>query len=113
MTKIQQVYDTLNKTNHSKIQNHSVKLKETQINKLKEALQEYESTILANMLEPIFENKEPDPLTGGGFAEKTLNSFLVQEYAKEIVQNGKLDLTKGIRNQLLNKYQYKGQYDKK
>ncbi|WP_236870248.1 hypothetical protein [Candidatus Bandiella numerosa] len=51
-----------------------------------EALDEFNATLLSSMLEPIYENIEPDPLTGGGFAEETLNHFLINEYAKEITK---------------------------
>lgn len=103
-----QTHSLPHKSDTSKKPNHSIKSKGVQISKFKQALQKYESIVLSNMLEPIFENRDPDPLTGGGFAEKTLSSFLVQEYAKEIVKSNKLDIAKEIKKQLLNKYQHGG-----
>ena len=97
----------------SKKLNEQVALKNKQVSDFKQVLQQYEGLVLAKMLEQIFENQEPDPLTGGGFAEETLNSFLIQEYATKIAENGKLNLTKDIKNQLLNKYQYNNQYGEK
>ena len=93
--------------------NHSAQSRDKQIKSFEKVLQQYESTILSRLLEPIFESKEPDPLMGGGFEEKILNSFLIQEYATKIVQSNKLNITKDIRKQLLSIYQYNNQNDKK
>ena len=43
--------------------------------KFKESLDELNATFLTKLLEPIYEIIEPDSLTGGGFAENTLNLF--------------------------------------
>jgi len=76
--------------------------------KFNEALNEFNATLLSNMLEPIYENIEPDPLTGGGFAEETLNHFLVNEYAREITKDGNFKIDPNLNKQLLKKYQNYG-----
>jgi hypothetical protein len=73
-----------------------------------EALDEFNATLLSSMLEPIYENIEPDPLTGGGFAEETLNHFLINEYAKEITKDGNFKVDPNLNKQLLKKYQNHG-----
>jgi hypothetical protein len=76
--------------------------------KFNEALNEFNATLLSNMLEPIYENIEPDQLTGGGFAEETLNHFLVNEYAREITKDGNFKIDPNLNKQLLKKYQNHG-----
>ena len=76
--------------------------------KFNEALNELNATLLSNMLEPIYENIEPDSLTGGGFAEETLNHFLVNEYAREITKDGNFKIDPNLNKQLLKKYQNHG-----
>ncbi|MSO14119.1 hypothetical protein [Candidatus Aquarickettsia rohweri] len=72
--------------------------------KFKESLDELNATLLTKLLEPIYETIEPDPLTGGGFAEKTLNYFLINEYSKKITENGKYQVDPNLNNQLMKKY---------
>ena len=93
--------------------NYFAQSRDKQMKDFEQVLQQYESIILSRLLESIFENKEPDPLTGGGFEEKILNSFLIQEYAIKMVQSNKLNITKDIRKQLLGIYQYNNQYGKR
>lgn len=76
--------------------------------KFNEVLNEFNATLLSNMLEPIYENIEPDPLTGGGFAEETLNHFLINEYAREITKDGNFKIDPNLNKQLLKKYQNYG-----
>lgn len=72
--------------------------------KFKESLNELNSTLLTNLLEPIYETIEPDPLTGGGFAEKTLSYFLINEYSKKITENGQYQVDPNLNNQLMKSY---------
>ena len=72
--------------------------------KFKESLDELNATLLTNLLEPIYETIEPDPLTGGGFAEKTLNYFLINEYAKKVTNNGQYQVDPNLNNQLMKSY---------
>ena len=72
--------------------------------KFKESLDELNSTFLTKLLEPIYETIEPDSLTGGGFAEKTLNYFLINEYSKKITENGNYQVDPNLNNQLMKKY---------
>jgi|APCry1669188879_1035177.scaffolds.fasta_scaffold03497_2 hypothetical protein len=71
-------------------------------------LDEFNATLLSSMMEPIYENIEPDPLTGGGFAEETLNHFLINEYAREITKDGNFKVDPNLNKQLLKKYQNHG-----
>ena len=60
------------------------------------------------MLEPMHDNIKPDPLTGGGFAEETLNHFLINEYAREITKDGNYKIDPNLNEKLLKGYQNHG-----
>lgn len=51
---------------------------------------EFESVFLAEMMKPMFESVEVDPLFGGGNAENIFRGMLTEEYGKKIAS------TKGI-----------------
>ncbi len=51
---------------------------------------EFESVFLAEMMKPMFESVDVDPLFGGGNAENIFRGMLTEEYGKKIAS------TKGI-----------------
>ncbi|MFQ3306942.1 MAG: hypothetical protein ACI8ZF_000177 [Candidatus Midichloriaceae bacterium] len=72
--------------------------------KFNKALKEYEELIMGEFMNEIYQDQEPDAITGGGFEEKIWTSFLTQEYAKKIAEKGDLNLTSDIRKNLSKKY---------
>jgi len=69
--------------------------------KIAKAAQDFETMYLGQMLEPMFSGLKTDGPMGGGHAEDTWRSFLVQEYAKSITKAGGLGISKMVEGQLL------------
>ncbi|HEU0118526.1 MAG TPA: chemotaxis protein, partial [Alphaproteobacteria bacterium] len=44
--------------------------------------QDFESMFMSQMLQPMFDTIDVDPVFGGGHGEQVMRSFLVQEYGK-------------------------------
>ena len=69
--------------------------------KLDESAKQFESVFLAEMLAPMFNTVEVDPMFGGGQAEQIYRSLMVQQYANRIADNGGMGLASHIKAQLL------------
>lgn len=69
--------------------------------KMEKTAKEFESVFISQMLKPMFESVEVDPMFGGGHAEEVFRSMLVQEYGKNISTNGGL----GFKDALMTQFQ--------
>mgnify|MGYP002626094151 CR=1 FL=1 len=67
----------------------------------RKAAEDFESVFLTSMLESMFEGVKTDGPFGGGSSEKTYRSLLINEYAKQISQNGGLGIADQITRDLL------------
>ncbi|MDQ1153376.1 rod-binding protein [Brevundimonas sp. SORGH_AS_0993] len=76
--------------------------------KLKETADAFEASFLSQMLKPMFEGLSTDGLFGGGQAEGTWRSFLLDEIAKKTVASGGIGLSSRVMTEML-KMQEKGQ----
>ncbi len=65
------------------------------------AAQEFEAMFLAQMLKPMFEGVEPNPLFGGGEGEEIFNSLMIEEYGKAIAGSGGVGLADTIKAAML------------
>ena len=74
-----------------------------------DAAQQFEAMYIGEMLRPMFENEDVDPLFGGGQAEKIYRSMLVDEYGKAVAKAGGMGIAKNIEQELLNKQQVTGE----
>lgn len=63
--------------------------------------EEFEAMFLSQMLAPMFESLETDGLTGGGAAERAFRPMLVEEYAKEMAQQGGIGLADQVYTEIL------------
>ena len=83
------------------------KLKQTAKNADKNSLaakrvaREFESLMVSEMLKAMRATTGKDPLTAGGRGEEIYRSFLDQEYAQAIANQGTLGLAKIIEQQLV------------
>lgn len=68
--------------------------------KIKKTSQDFEAMFLGQMLEPMFAGLKTDAPFGGGNAEETWRSFLVQEYAKSVARAGGIGVARMIERQL-------------
>lgn len=68
---------------------------------IREAAEDFEAVFLAEMMRPIFDMQEKDPYFGGGNAEETYRSLLVDEYGKKISASGGIGLADSIERELI------------
>jgi len=69
--------------------------------KIGKTAKDFEAMFLGQMLEPMFAGIKSEGPTGGGHAEETWRSFLVQEFGNSIAKNGGVGIAKMIETQLL------------
>ncbi|OGN50374.1 MAG: rod-binding protein [Caulobacterales bacterium RIFOXYB1_FULL_67_16] len=69
--------------------------------KVKETAEAFEASFLSQMLKPMFEGLSTDGLFGGGQAEATWRSFLLDEMAKKTVSAGGIGLAGPVMNEML------------
>lgn len=66
-----------------------------------EASEEFEAIFLSQMLAPMFETVDEDPLFGGGPGESMYRSLLVQEYGEILAQTGGVGLADQLQQELI------------
>lgn len=69
--------------------------------KFDQVFQDYEAVYLSQMLSHMYEGVEPDPMFGGGQAEETMRSLLLNEYGKMMAQRGGIGLADAMKKQML------------
>lgn len=62
---------------------------------------DFEGMFMAQMLQPMFEGLQTDPVFGGGHGEEVMRSFMVQEYGKSLVRHGHLGLADEIKKSMI------------
>ena len=67
---------------------------------LRRAAEEFESIVLAQLLQPMFAAMDTSGLGGGGFGEEIFRPMLVDEYAKGVSRAGGVGLAQSIINEL-------------
>lgn len=95
--------NTLNSSDitSAKTQQAAVALKASKGNAAAEkASKEFESVYVSEFLKNIFP-KESDKLFGGKEGEDAFKSFLIDEYAKSVVNQGGFGIAKQVYNQLI------------
>ncbi|MFA7276532.1 MAG: rod-binding protein [Pseudobdellovibrionaceae bacterium] len=66
-----------------------------------QAAQDFEAVFIAEMLKPVFDSVEVDPLFGGGKGEEVFRGLLEQEYAKIIAKQGGIGLADDVMRDLI------------
>jgi flagellar protein FlgJ len=69
--------------------------------KLRKAASEFETQFVSQMLTPMFETVETDPMFGGGHGEEMFRSLLVNEYGKQMSNRGGLGIADSVYRELL------------
>ena len=62
---------------------------------------EFEAVFLAEMMKPMFESVDVDPLFGGGQAEDIFRGMQVQEYGKQIAETKGIGLADFVKRELI------------
>lgn len=63
---------------------------------LAQKAKEFEGIFMAQMLKPMWEGVETDPLFGGGTGEDVMRDMLVQEYGKAMSQSDSFGLSEAV-----------------
>ncbi len=67
----------------------------------KKTAQQFEGVLMSQMLNGMFEGIKTDGMFGGGEGEEMFRSLMVDEYGKQITQQGGMGLTNAVTRQLL------------
>ena len=63
--------------------------------------QAFEAQLLSQMFQPMFEGVSTDAPFGGGEAEKTIRSFLIDAFAKQTAKAGGIGLAHSVMSEML------------
>jgi len=85
----------------NKVVNLSDVKKAKNLARIDKASKDFEAVFLGEMIRPMFDTVEVDPIMGGGHAEETYRSMLVDEYAKNMVKNGGIGLAAQVKKEML------------
>lgn len=69
--------------------------------KIADAAKQFESTMISSLLQPMFKGLSTDGPFGGGEAEGTFRSFLVDAIAKKVEKSGGLHLSSAIQREMI------------
>ena len=65
------------------------------------AAKEFESLVIGQMLQPMFNGLDADGMFGGGEAEKMFRPMLVEEYAKAMSKNGGIGIADSVAREMM------------
>jgi Rod binding domain-containing protein len=65
------------------------------------AAQDFEAMFATQMLQPMFEGIQVDPVFGGGHGEEVMRSFMLQEYGKMIAKSGRLGIASQVKAEMI------------
>lgn len=69
--------------------------------RMRETAEAFEASFLAQMLKPMFEGLSTDGPFGGGEAEGTWRSFMIDEMARRTVRSGGIGLADTILSEMI------------
>lgn len=71
------------------------------LDKIREAAQEFEAVFLSQMLKPMFEGINSAPPFGGGQSEEMYRSLMVDEYGKSIAKAGGIGIADQVMREMI------------
>lgn len=69
--------------------------------KLEQASRDFESVFMAQMLKPMWEGVETDPVFGGGPGEDFMRDLLIQEYGKAMASADNYGLSNAVMKEMV------------
>lgn len=72
-----------------------------QMQEIRRVAQEFEAMVLAELLQPVFEQLDTDGLGGGGDGEQMFRPMLVQQYAQRMAETGGIGLADSVMRDLM------------
>lgn len=91
---------TMTNPNNTPVQPKS-NLSPAQQAKLDAAARDFEAVYVGEMIKPMFDTVKTDKLFGGGKAEDTFKSLLMQQYGKKIAENGGIGLAQAVKAEMI------------
>lgn len=71
------------------------------IKAIEKAAQDFEAMFLTEMLKPMFEGIEPDPMFGGGKGEEMFQGMMLEEYGKVMAARGGIGLADYVKAEMI------------
>lgn len=68
---------------------------------MEKAAKDFESVFMAQMLKPMWEGMETDPVFGGGPGEDVMRDLLVQEYGKSMTAADEFGLSQAVMEEMI------------
>lgn len=99
-----QLSTAMNARNTAGLENFKNRLtgnEDAQMDKIKDAAEEFESVFLAQMLSHMFSGIEVDPMFGGGKGEEMFKGMIVEEYGKHLSATGGIGITEQVQAKLI------------
>ncbi len=72
-----------------------------ELDRMKKTAQDFEAGFLSMMLKPMFEGLSTDGMFGGGDAEATWRSFMVDAMARKTAQSGGVGLADVVMSEMI------------
>ena len=69
--------------------------------KARKAAQEFEAVFLTQILETMYSGLEPNPMFGGGNAEKLFRSMINEKTAQSMAKNGGIGLADAVYSEII------------
>jgi peptidoglycan hydrolase FlgJ len=76
-------------------------LSKQELQKIDKTSEDFEAVFITEMLKPMFEALEVDPVFGGGKGEEVFRDLQLNEYGKMISKQGGIGLADNVRAQLI------------
>lgn len=71
------------------------------IEKIRDAAQEFEAVFISQMIKPMFEGISTEAPFGGGNAEEMYRSLMIDEYGKSIAKSGGIGVADQVMREML------------
>jgi Rod binding domain-containing protein len=77
------------------------RLSPRQLEQIDSTAREFEAMFLTEMIRPIYDGIEVDPVFGGGKTEEIFRGFMLEEYGKMMAATGQLGIADSVREQMI------------
>jgi len=71
------------------------------LEKIDQTAQEFEAMFLTEMIRPMYDGMDVDPMFGGGKTEEVFRGFLLDEYGKMMAATGQVGIASMVREQMI------------
>jgi flagellar protein FlgJ len=75
--------------------------KDMDIEAINKAAEEFEAVFLTEMMKPMFEGIEPDPMFGGGKGEEIFQGMMLEQYGKAMAARGGIGIADQVKAEMI------------